>query len=176
MRTLLVLLSTLLSSGLLFAQALTYPAECMVALLGRQPNDPEVEQVLAQAGILIPGDRKGSFDNLAQGYSMVLSATGAINSITFYNDSVKVGRKLYQGYKGALPFGFTFADSLGVEENLIFNQATTSYFEHDNYNRAHVPARTQKGLDYFIDCQYVAASQWYYMKQVNRAYRQRRTQ
>ncbi len=98
----------------------TLAADCLIKTLGRPSGDSTVVQAFQAMG-LTPPNQPGGLNNTRQGVRVTLRK-GLIESLVFLNDSVRQADEVYRGYRGELPFGLTFADSLGIEENRLFNE------------------------------------------------------
>ena len=126
MRSLFLLSILMVGSSNLFAQSVYYP-DCMLGALGLRVSDSTTRQILANAAIYLQASdsTKKEVMNAEGGYKIEIRK-GIVQGLKVYNNGVLDTKQYYKAYPYVLPLGLTFADSVGVEDNLLFNQDFTT--------------------------------------------------
>lgn len=119
-----------------YAQALAQAqpqADCMIRLLGKPLSSDSVRQALAELGIVYkPEAARMSMISMPKEGVLLRTNGFVLTEIQLFNDSIPYRGVTYRQFRGYLPLGMTFADSVGVEENLLMRQEGVEYDQTDD--------------------------------------------
>jgi hypothetical protein len=137
----------------------------MMGLLGKSLTSDSVRQALADLGIRYKSEfaTHAALPMPKEGV-LLRTAGGILTEIVLFNDSVPYLGQTYKRFAGTVPLGLTWADSLGVEENLLFRQRGSDYrLNVDGVNYASI--LTQSGTTtYNLQQGYLPAQTYFYYK------------
>ncbi len=171
-------MACLLAPGLGQAQALGTVAQpdCMLQLLGRPLTDPAVREAFLSHGIAIrPESVKLPLIAMPQQGVLLRTSAGVVTEIRLFNDSIPHSGATYRQFRGALPLGLTFSDSVGLEENRLFQQRGAEFTQtSEGINTAQILTLSD-GLAYHFQQAYLPAMWYHAYKRSNPSVRLHRT-
>lgn len=175
-----LILTTTLSLGFFRTmQAQIAPSaqpDCMIRLLGKPLSSDSVRQALAELGIVYkPEAAHMAMISLPKEGVLLRTNGHVLTEIQLFNDSIPYRGVTYRRFRGYLPLGMTFADSVGVEENLLMRQEGVEYDQTDDgLNYADI-LTISNGVGYHFQQGFLPAQTYYGYKRMYPNLRMHRT-